>query len=139
MINILKGISIALSGKGKQLLLGGAFVILPFLSFVWNGIWEYRILIFLAMMVLGAALLYCVEWLMSGKKVIGISRLDVAVGVYLVYCAINNLLHDNVFVQGFFCKYKVPFVEGKLGYGTGVSCRRAGSAGFCGRLYAVSG
>lgn len=51
MINILKGISIALSGKGKQLLLGGAFVILPFLSFVWNGIWEYRILIFLAMMV----------------------------------------------------------------------------------------
>ena len=30
MINILKGISIALSGKGKQLLLGGAFVILPF-------------------------------------------------------------------------------------------------------------
>ena len=72
MINILKGISIALSGKGKQLLLGGAFVILPFLSFVWNGIWEYRILIFLAMMVLGAALLYCVEWLMSGKKVIGI-------------------------------------------------------------------
>lgn len=96
MINILKGISIALSGKGKQLLLGGAFVILPFLLFVWNGIWEYRILIFLAMMVLGAALLYCVEWLMSGKKVIGISRLDVAVGVYLVYCAINNLLHDNV-------------------------------------------
>ena len=53
-------------------------------------------MIFLAMMVLGAALLYCVEWLMSGKKVIGISRLDVAVGVYLVYCAINNLLHDNV-------------------------------------------
>lgn len=27
MINILKGISIALSGKGKQLLLGGAFFV----------------------------------------------------------------------------------------------------------------
>jgi len=40
MINILKGISIALSGKGKQLLLGGALVILPCVWFVWNGMWS---------------------------------------------------------------------------------------------------
>ena len=95
MINILKGISIALSGKGKQLLLGGAFVILPFLSFVWNGIWEYRVTIFLALAVFMAALLYCVEWLKSEKTVIGILKLDIAVCVYLIYCTINNLLHDN--------------------------------------------
>lgn len=85
MINILKGISIALSGKGKQLLLGGAFVILPFLSFVWTGIWEYRVTIILALAVFVAALLYCVEWLTSGKTVIGILKLDIAVCVYAGY------------------------------------------------------
>jgi len=81
--------------RRKQFLLGCAIVALPFLSFVWNGIWEYRVTIFLALAVFVAALLYCVEWLKSGKTVIGILKLDIAVCVYLIYCTINNLLHDN--------------------------------------------
>ena len=32
--------STVLSGRRKQFLLGCAIVALPFLSFVWNGIWE---------------------------------------------------------------------------------------------------
>lgn len=32
--------STVLSGRRKQFMLGCAIVALPFLSFVWNGIWE---------------------------------------------------------------------------------------------------
>lgn len=76
-----------------RILLGFIFAILPFISFLWNGVEEYKA--FSLLSVIFCCILLFITLLQQEHCAIRLNKLDAVIGIYLAYCFINNIAQSN--------------------------------------------